>query len=235
MKYGVVFAGFALYFGVIAIRLPMPWSTPLWWLMAGFALTSWAYAANRVDLLGKRGRHLRSSLAVVCLPHTVLTLAVWHLVRWFRSAEAISQLRENLFIGRRLLPSEMPPQIRSVVDLTAELPEPDWGSRTLLSVPVLDGMPPRPDQLLATCRALESLEGPVYLHCARGFGRTATFAAAVLMVREGLSLEAALEQVRTARPGAIPNRAQAEMLVAFQRGLLSDDALHRLAVPRLKT
>jgi len=227
MKYGVVFAGFALCFGVIAIRLPMPWSIPIWWLMAGFALTSWAYAANRVDLLGKRGRHLRSPLAVVCLPHTSLTLTVWHAVRWFGSAEAVSQLRENLFIGCRLLPSEMPPQIRSVVDLTAELPEPDWGSRRLLSVPVLDGMPPHHDQLVATCRALEHLEGPVYLHCARGFGRTATFAAAVLMVREDLSLEAALEQVRTARSRAIPNDAQRRALADFERRLARPNTASR--------
>ena len=219
MKYGAFFAGFALYFAVVAVQLPVPWSILSWWLAAAFALASLAYVLNKPDLLGKRGRHLRPPLAIVCLPHTLFTLAVWHCSRVFGSSDAISQLREDWFIGRRLLRSEMPDHIRSIVDLTAELPEPDWGSRTLFVSPVLDGAAPSREQLLATCREMEKLESPVYLHCARGFGRTATVAAAVLMYREHLGLEAALDQVRSARKGAVPNPTQRKLLEEFQRCL----------------
>jgi len=47
----------------------------------------------------------------------------------------------------------------------------------------------------------------IVLHCAAGLGRTGTVAAS-LLIRSGLTPEAAISQVRLARPGAIETTAQ---------------------------
>jgi protein-tyrosine phosphatase len=49
---------------------------------------------------------------------------------------------------------------------------------------------------------------PVLLHCLAGINRAPTLAAAVLCERDGLTVEAALEAVRRARPTASPTPEQ---------------------------
>jgi protein-tyrosine phosphatase len=54
---------------------------------------------------------------------------------------------------------------------------------------------------------------PVYIHCAQGHGRTGTFAAAVLLAKgHGDSVEAAVGQLRAARPRLALGKAQLQFV-----------------------
>lgn len=104
----------------------------------------------------------------------------------------------------------------SLVELPAEEQE-AWRCLGVLArcVPVADWapIPPRAfDQVVAA--VLEPLEAGqgVLLHCLAGVNRAPTMAAAVLCRRYGLDLQAALEQVRAARPAASPLPEQVDSL-----------------------
>ena len=68
-----------------------------------------------------------------------------------------------------------------------------------LNAPTLERTGPLLDDLLARLDRGEHL----LMHCAAGIGRTGTIAACIL-VRQGMTVQAALELVRTSRPGAGP-------------------------------
>ena len=55
-------------------------------------------------------------------------------------------------------------------------------------------------------------------HCQGGIGRTGTFAAAY-WISQGLAAQAAIAQVRQARPKAVETQEQEEVLVAFEQHL----------------
>lgn len=69
----------------------------------------------------------------------------------------------------------------------------------------------------ASRQALEWLgEGErVYLHCRAGMQRSATVAAAIVMLRDGLSLQDALESVRARKPNANPLSHQRQDLMRW--------------------
>jgi len=70
-----------------------------------------------------------------------------------------------------------------------------------LQVPVPNHGAPSTGQLQTLVEWLDSFAGEpvVYVHCGGGFGRAATMAVA-LLVQEGASVDAAIDQVRKARP-----------------------------------
>lgn len=68
-----------------------------------------------------------------------------------------------------------------------------------LNAPTLERTGPLLDDLLARLAHGEHL----LMHCAAGIGRTGTIAACIL-VRQGMTVQAALELVRASRPGAGP-------------------------------
>ncbi|MGI9146377.1 MAG: dual specificity protein phosphatase family protein [Chloroflexota bacterium] len=77
-------------------------------------------------------------------------------------------------------------------------------------LPVADFTPPSHEQLRAGVAAIrESLAAGnrVAVHCGAGLGRTGTLLATYL-VSEGVNAEAAISQVRQARPGSIETPAQ---------------------------
>lgn len=79
-----------------------------------------------------------------------------------------------------------------------------------IHLPVADFTPPSQDQLRAGVAAIrESLAAGqrVAVHCGAGLGRTGTLLAAYL-VSEGMAAEAAISQVRQARPGSIETAEQ---------------------------
>ena len=91
-----------------------------------------------------------------------------------------------------------------VVDLTAEHLDAPAIRHALRyrCLPTLDGTPPRADALRALALETAAFEGSIYIHCAAGRGRAATFAVALLLAR-GLEPDAlsALARLRRARPG----------------------------------
>jgi protein-tyrosine phosphatase len=73
---------------------------------------------------------------------------------------------------------------------------------------------------LATRTALRWLdEGErVYVHCRAGMQRSATVAAALVMLRDGLALPDALERIRARKPSANPLSHQRQDLVRWWDG-----------------
>ncbi len=192
---------------------------PLVW----FGATMLAIGANyafpqRFVVFRKKNGQLAFACKVLLLPYLVMLYGVWHLIRKTSSEPAFAELAPGLLIGRRLLPHEVPP-VATIVDLTAELDEHVPNGATLLALPILDGAPVDPVKLVEMAKKIHASEGPIYLHCAQGHGRTSMVAAAVLLER-GLAknVAEALEMIRRVRPGAKPNRDQRRALEAAYPG-----------------
>jgi hypothetical protein len=165
-------------------------------LWPGFALSmvAAAYWTGDSAWLGKRSRFA----ALLMLPYTA---AAWLNSRlWTRGEPAKNQLVDAVWIGRA--PSRLDRQgMNSVVDLAPELP-----TRGDAHVAMLDLMPPTEEQLDAAVGAIMSLAGrrPTLVCCALGYSRSAITSAAWLMAAGHASnCDAALEQVRRARPQVV--------------------------------
>jgi protein-tyrosine phosphatase len=82
-----------------------------------------------------------------------------------------------------------------------------------LCVPTLDALTPSDSIARQAIDRIARSDGPVYIHCAQGHGRSAAFAAAVL-IRRGLArdVEEAERLLVTKRPGVRLNRRQREFV-----------------------
>ncbi|QKQ99103.1 protein phosphatase [Metallosphaera tengchongensis] len=80
-----------------------------------------------------------------------------------------------------------------------------------LHVPIPDGYGPSLEGFREIVSWLDS--GSNLVHCVGGIGRTGTVIAGYLMVREGLSLNDAVEEVRSYRPGAVQTMQQFSFLM----------------------
>jgi protein-tyrosine phosphatase len=211
MKYAAVFAVLGLMLAAYAIGFG-GWGLLLLGPAASFLVVALAYAAARPGLLGKRADgHLARWALALHLPFFALTWGFWHGHRWLSRKPACHEVVPGVWIGRRLLPAEVPPGVTLVVDLTAEFPErPSVRSgRAYLCLPTLDGMPSALDPAVAAAEQAATWPGGVLIHCGFGYERTGVFAAAVLLARgHAADPAAALELVRVARPGVRPNPAQ---------------------------
>jgi protein-tyrosine phosphatase len=193
----------------------------LLWPGAACTLVGLAYASNRPGMLGKRSDGTLPWPAVLLYLPVLLGLwGRWHLLRGLRLEEPWVRVAPGLWLGRRPVAGELPPEAELVVDLTAE-----WhraaGVRELPHrwLRCLDGMAFRDEAGLR--RLLEELsEEPrgLYVHCAAGHGRSALVVAA-LMLRRGLadSPRAAEARLRALRPRVHITRAQFRQLEALQR------------------
>jgi hypothetical protein len=91
------------------------------------------------------------------------------------------------------------------------------GGLAYLHEPIPDFGSPDPDQAFRVVRFVREVNaqgGAAALHCYAGQGRTGTLLACVL-VADGASPRAAIDQVRVARPGSIETRGQAGAVEAF--------------------
>jgi protein-tyrosine phosphatase len=117
--------------------------------------------------------------------------------------DCYNEVAPGIFVGRRPLPGELPPEISLLVDLTAEFPEHPLvrAGREYLAMPMLDAGVASEAAFRKLVQQIASCSGQVYIHCAQGHGRTGTVAAAVL-VEQGLAAtpQAAIEMLQRVRP-----------------------------------
>lgn len=204
MKYVVVFTLVAVYLLSLALLL-QGWAYLLLWPCLAFALLALAYAGVGPRVFGKRSDgKLAWWSYVLFFPVLVLLWTIWHLQRAFSREVPCHEIIPGLWLGRRPLAHELPPQVQLVVDLTSEFPV-ARGVRTgreYLVLPTLDGTAPPEMDFLALAQKLASHDGISYIHCAAGRGRSAALVAAILVMR-GLARDVrhAEEQMRTIRPG----------------------------------
>jgi len=228
MKYALTFGALALLLGVLALREGGPALLLLWPALSSLTLAL-AYAGAGAWILGKQpDGTMRLPALAVLLPYLLLTWSVWHLARLFSREPPHAEVVPGLFIGRRLLPGELPPQIGAVLDLTSEFIEPkgirEAGRYVVL--PILDASTLPVTDVVPVLRELAGLSVPLYVHCAQGHGRTGMIAAALLLARRQASdVPAALALVRQARPGVRLSRAQEEALIALAVAL-KPEAVH---------
>jgi atypical dual specificity phosphatase len=111
--------------------------------------------------------------------------------------------------------------IRAVISLTENVP-PTVKEAGLdsLHLPTVDFTPPTVEQVAQAVAFIErkrAAKQPVLVHCGAGLGRTGTILACYL-VFTGLSPEAAIAQVRQARPGSLETANQVETVRTYARG-----------------
>jgi protein-tyrosine phosphatase len=215
MRYALVFTLLGGLLALYALLLG-DWAWGLLWPAFGFAWVGAGYAGLGAGVFGKQADGRRRWWARVSLaPVLLMVWIVWHLARCASRLAVAHEVVPGLWVGRWPRPSEVPPGIALVVDLTAELPGSTRSrpGRDYWCLPMLDGTPPAEDALRALLDTIARSPGPVLLHCAQGQGRSALVAAAVLWSR-GLARDAAeaLALVRAGRPGIRLQRSQRLLL-----------------------
>ncbi|MDC0711207.1 tyrosine-protein phosphatase [Stigmatella sp. ncwal1] len=218
MKYVLTFGVQALLLGGWALHVKGVGLLLLWPALS-LLLVALAYAGAGARIFGKQpDGTLRLPALVALLPYLLLTWGVWHLARVFSREPPYAEVVPGLFIGRRLLPGELPPHISTVLDLTAEFIEPRDVREACRyrALPILDASTLPLASVVPVLRELAGLAQPLYVHCAQGHGRTGMIAAALLVARrQAPDVPTALALVQRARPGVRLSRAQTEALKAL--------------------
>jgi hypothetical protein len=181
-----------------------------------FGLLATAYGRARPRLLGKRRDGRRAPwVTVALLPYFALNRVTFALYRRSARGPAVAWAAPKLAFGRRLTSREAASGgWGGVLDLAAEFVEvsPLRAAPRYLSLPVLDATAPTPDQLRQAVEFLVA-EGPTYVHCALGHGRTGCVVIAYLLAVELVRTPREGEEVlRRLRPGLRLNPAQRRAL-----------------------
>ena len=147
-------------------------------------------------------------------------LGAWLNARWWtRSMTKADAVAPGLLLGRLASAAELRDLgVRSVVDLTAELPAP-VGEARYFNVPHLDLVPPSVVHLEACMHAIdEAMQAPpVLVCCALGFSRSAA-ATAAWLIAGGRARDEAVARIREARPGIVLGTAYLDALDRFAAG-----------------
>ncbi len=216
MKYAFFMGLISVFAAVGVIEYPGA-AVVLAWTSLSFAVVGVGYAGAGARVFGKRGDGSMGAAAkVILLPYLLFTWAVWHLCRLTSREDAFNNIGDDLVIGRRLLPGEVPEGFDHYVDLTSEFEEPKAirereGYRCM---PIMDaGVPTRAELERAVAR---TAEGRTYIHCAQGHGRTGLFAMALLHQRgQVTSAEEGLRLLRQLRPAVSLNRQQERFITEY--------------------
>ncbi len=206
---------------VVAGTIQRGWTLVALWLGCNFVVLAAAHGRGFHRVFGKRpDGSLPLWSWVLFLPLLTYSSAVWYLLRLLTNEPAISKVSERLFVGRRLLPSELEREFDNYVDLTAEFSEPLAIRRSpaYISFPVLDGAAPNPHALRQAVQNLRP--GSTFVHCAQGHGRTGLFALAVLLSSgRAHTLEEGLRVLHAARPGICLSRAHRRCAETYAQAL----------------
>jgi protein-tyrosine phosphatase len=207
----------------LALLASASWLGGAAWALAWPAVAVTAVGLGYLGLgpgvFGKRADGtLRAPHVLLLLPYHVVA---WLRVRWdawLRREDAWNEVSPGLYLGRIVEASALPPDTRVVVDLTSEFAA---SAATRLGrdyhcLPALDTSVPCYADFAHLARRIAPHEGPVYVHCAAGHGRSATFAAALLIARgQARGVDEAEALLRAARPTVHLHRAQRALVQRF--------------------
>jgi protein-tyrosine phosphatase len=203
IRFGVMLCVLGLALATAAIWLGGPALLVLWPATSVFVV-GLGYLFFGPAVFGKRSDGSLSPLPLVLLfPYHV---AAWIRLRWNArdGRPPFDLVAPGVYLGRRLVDaSQLPKDARLVVDLTAEFRVTRGvdGRYEYLALPTLDTTVPSYDAFARLVEQAAAHAGPIYIHCAAGYGRSAAVAAAVLIAR-GLAkdVDEAQAQLRAARP-----------------------------------
>ena len=215
MKYAVRFCVIGMILAGVGAGLGGPgWL--LLWPAVSYVLIGGAYAGLGPRVCGKRPDGGIAWWAVLLLlPYLLSRWAGWYAIRRLSREACCHEVAPGVWVGRRPLPGDLPPDATLIVDLTAEFPARPAvrRGRTYLCVPTLDATAPEETALRAAVETAAKWPGTVYIHCALGHARSAMTAAAVL-IRRGLAADPAeaVEMMRQTRPRIRLEKVQERLL-----------------------
>lgn len=225
MRYIVAFGLIALMNGWMAMQQEgLPAALCFGYLSVSFAALALLYFArpSLTKFKSSAGR-LRLVGIIIFAPYLFFSTGLLRLQACFLQTSAFHQIISGLVIGRRPFTFDIENLqnlgINSIVDLTWEFQEDRFITQNVdyLSVPVLDGTAPTPEQLKAIVHWVGQRQDKVVLiHCALGHSRSALVVSALLLVRQqATSPEAAVKILQAVRPGVGSNFEQRNRLTEF--------------------
>ncbi|MCA9032688.1 MAG: dual specificity protein phosphatase family protein [Planctomycetaceae bacterium] len=221
LRYAILFGLMAIFLALIAC-VWQGWYLIALWPAVSLAAVAVAYLGVGPQVFGKSldGRLALLNRAIL-LPYLVLTRGLWTLLRYTRGETPFNQLTDRIYIGRRLLNKEVPSHFDCVIDLTCEFSEPvTLRSKSYHSFPILDASAPSVGQLREWVQSAADLPGTVFVHCAEGHGRTALFAAALLLhLKHARNPNEAMQFIKEKRPAVRLNHEQRRVLELFHSEL----------------
>jgi len=189
----------------------------LTWFGASLCILGSGYAGMGPKVLGKdESGKIKIWAKVVHFPLFIYTWFVWYMLRLISREPAYNHIDENLLIGRRLLPAEMPSDLKNYIDLTSEFDEPTDVIRNLnyICLPILDGSVPGIKELDQTLSRIGT--GKTFIHCAQGHGRTALFTIALLSKQKKIShYEEGIKLLKKSRPALRLNKKQVQFIQRY--------------------
>ena len=198
------------------------WLGGWWWLLAwptlALAIAGSAYLGLGAAVFAKRSDGLPWAARVVLAPWR-LPLEWSRRWWWRRDSAGAAEVADGVWIGR--LPDAAliaAHGFRGILDLTAEHVGPAaTPGLTVERLPMLDLATPASTSLADAVAAIERLrqQGPVLVHCALGYGRSAQVAAAWLLATgRATTPAAAAAHLAAIRPGA---QVATDLLAATSR------------------
>jgi hypothetical protein len=162
------------------------WFYFLLWPALSFLLVSLAYLGLGPSMLAKRpDGSLPARTYLLLGPYLLLSWLGWIGLKLSQGNSPWNEVAPGIFVSRRLAEHELPPDTSVIVDMTCELTtlHPNRNNRRYLCVPTLDATAPEAAATMELLASLREERGRILIHCAAGHGRSATIAAALLMVR----------------------------------------------------
>ena len=175
------------------------------WLWPAVVLfAAWiAYLVKTPRVFGKRSD---GSIALIArlwwAPLFAYQWLIMTLGRHVTGEDHANEVAPGIWVGRRPYARDLPPNTAIVVDLCAEFPAARGvrEGRTYLAIPTLDARAPTPRQIADAVDAVVATQGPAFIHCAHGHGRSATVAAAVLVRKQQATLDDVEAKLKAKRP-----------------------------------
>jgi hypothetical protein len=160
----------------------------LYWPAACSLVIGLGYLGLGAGMLGKRADGTRPLWSwVLFAPYYLFVWIAMKFLRGLSREDRYNEVAPGIYVGRRCEVDELPEDVATVVDLTAELDVPDGVREAAFyrTLPTLDGAAPDERRLRALVEEVSARPGPIYVHCAAGHARSALTAAAIVLHRGG--------------------------------------------------
>jgi hypothetical protein len=197
---------------------------PRWlllWPAAAWGVLAWAFHANRPGTLAKRVDGSRPLAAVVFWAPYLLWPRLVRLSKWIAGRDPVPwhEVAPGVWLGRRPRRGERTPAAAVAVDLAAEwaTPAPRVAPARYLALPSLNKLPPPAVETARLVAELGPHPGPIFVFCSAGKGRSAAFAAALLVARGTCATaDEAERRLATVRPGVRLHPGQRRLVERFR-------------------